>query len=764
MLHRTTRIAAAAVLAFVPAATQSRDALLSAEITALERIATDLAKAGRGAEVDETLQVLTELGMDPKAHDKLATTCRQEAAKAKKAAALPAAAVPGLEKVAKDLAARLASLSDPERASLARLVLRLDDRVAVAHVALGQELVGGEWLDAAGKARHARKEVIDAAVEKARQLDLDIAVAPSHQPELAGGRGAAPLVATFGSEEFHGVWPEEKLRRVVRSTLRCSALIHFLATDRLEVPSFARKVYVLFDDAEEFQAAVRRGAKNGRVDPQIANVIEKLDAAYFGKDELATFQPYEGHCESVLLGDMMSHVEWKSGLETVDFLDLDPWIVAGLVNWSSLSLLGERLPVYVIGETKESRSGSGRTAALSAEEKILRERMLRLSEAGISGGRAWLEYLARRGEDPPLSGSFLDQIGRIQGDGLLKTTFVVEMLSREGPLLPLLFRLKKTSSVEAATRAFESARKQSLPDFEHDWRVAFLPALPGLVQRLGGGSPETRVPEADQQALDLLNSLRTRAGAKDGPIDLDAATSESCRKHARYLAQHREQRDKWPDAHEEYPDRAGFDPRGAWAGAHSVIASGVKSPRDAIHSWMATYFHRLPLLDPNLVRIGLGLEDGCAVLDCGSFVKPVGTGTKSRNIDSKDPTLWGTAWPPPKGVDIPTRFAAEVPEPVPGVSSATLGFPVTFQLCEVGVETYDIALVLHVGPSNGPAVDCYVSTPMAPTNPNMTPRLAWCLMPKTALQPGATYTVTGTVKGSTYDRPYEIEWSFRCGK
>jgi uncharacterized protein YkwD len=765
-MNRPTRwLEAVAALALVVATGQSRDPSLAAAISSLEKVAADLAKSGRAADTEETLQILAELGMDPKAREKLAATCRQEAAKVKKPAAAPPTAVASIQKVAKDLGSRLASASDPDRASLARRILRLDDRVSEAHAALGQELVDGEWLDAAGKARHARNDIIETAVTKARQLDLKLELSPSHHPDLAGVRSTAPSTAKYGRVEFHSVWPEEKLRRVVLATLRCSALIHFLAMDRLEVPVFEPRTYVLFDDTVEFQAAVRRGAQNGRVDPLVADMIEKIDTAYLGKEELITFQPFEGHCASVLLGDLMSGVQWKSDRASVDFHGLEPWIAAGLTNWSTLSLLGERLPVYVVGEDDESRSRSRNTSALSAEEMLYRKRMLRLSEAGISGGRAWLEYLARRGEEPSLSGSFRDQMGRIQGDDLLKSTFVVEMLSQEGPLLPLLVRLQKTSTPEAATHAFEAARKQPLVDFERDWRASFLPALPGLAQRLGTGA-EARVPEGDQQVLELLNAMRVKAGAKNGPIDLDLATSEACGKHARYLAQHPEQQDKWPDAHEEYADRAGFDPRGAWAGAHSVVASGVKSPRDALSAWMATYYHRLPLLDPNLVRIGLGFEKGCAVLDCRSFVKPVENWvTETKIIDSNDPTIWGTVWPPPKGVDIPTRFAAEVPEPVPGVSSATLGYPVTLQLRSAGFyEIYDIVLTLHLGGASGAAVDCYVSTPFAPTNPNVPVRLAWCLMPKAPLQAGATYTVAGRVRSSKEDRNFEIEWSFRCGK
>src|SRR5258706_5199725 len=141
-MNRPTRwLEAVAALALVVATGQSRDPSMAAAISSLEKVAADLARSGRAADTEELLQILAELGMEPKAREKLATTCRQEAAKAKKPAAVPPAAVASIQKVAKDLGSRLASASDPDRASLARLILRLDDRIAEAHAALGQELV-----------------------------------------------------------------------------------------------------------------------------------------------------------------------------------------------------------------------------------------------------------------------------------------------------------------------------------------------------------------------------------------------------------------------------------------------------------------------------------------------------------------------------------------------------------------------------------------------------------------------------------------------
>src|SRR6185295_11631593 len=100
-----------------------------------------------------------------------------------------------------------------------------------------------------------------------------------------------------------------------------------------------------------------------------------------------------------------------------------------------------------------------------------------------------------------------------------------------------------------------------------------------------------------------------------------------------YLDKHPAQKAAWPDAHEEYADQEGFSPEGSRAGLASVIAPGVNGPEQAIDGWMATFYHRLPLLAPGLVRIGWGLEKGTAVLDSGDLVAPSET------------SAWA-AWPP----------------------------------------------------------------------------------------------------------------------
>jgi hypothetical protein len=302
--------------------------------------------------------------------------------------------------------------------------------------------------------------------------------------------------------------------------------------------------------------------------------------------------------------------------------------------------------------------------------------------------------------------------------------------------------------------------------FDAEWREWFVPQPTGLAQRLGATMAADAITPTEQQTLERLNATRKRAGLDQVPVDFDRATTENCRKHALYLAQNPDQVARWPDAHEEYPDRPGFDPAGSSAGTRSVIAPGVKEGREAIDGWMATYYHRLPLLDPGLVRIGFALENHCAVLDCESFVRPRSLGSADATTVSRgDPTYWAVVWPPANGSDIPTCFKAELPEPVPGEDCAKMGFPITFQLKRRFASRVDVVLTLHAGTTNGAAIPCWFATPTAPTNPKLAPDDSWCLVPKKPLQPGAVYAVTGTIEFNGESPVSDaFSWAFLCGK
>src|SRR6185503_6961817 len=124
--------------------------------------------------------------------------------------------------------------------------------------------------------------------------------------------------------------------------------------------------------------------------------------------------------------------------------------------------------------------------------------------------------------------------------------------------------------------------------------------------------------------------------------------------------------------------------------------------------WMATFYHRLPLLEPGLVRIGWALEGGIAVLDAGSLVAP-------------PEESWFVRWPPFNGSGIPRRFPGELPNPVPGEDQSQWGYPVTLQFLEYTPDP-DVKMRLYAGTSrSAPEVPCWYSTPQKPTNTDLAP-------------------------------------------
>jgi hypothetical protein len=98
--------------------------------------------------------------------------------------------------------------------------------------------------------------------------------------------------------------------------------------------------------------------------------------------------------------------------------------------------------------------------------------------------------------------------------------------------------------------------------------------------------------------------------------------------------------------------------------------------------------------------------------------------------------------------------ARRLPNPVPGEDPSKWGCPVTLQLFHMEVSTEPEMRLLT---PDGRAVDCHWSTPQYPTNPELAPSGAFCLMPKAALLLATTYRVVVTgLPGETS----QMEWSF----
>ena len=137
------------------------------------------------------------------------------------------------------------------------------------------------------------------------------------------------------------------------------------------------------------------------------------------------------------------------------------------------------------------------------------------------------------------------------------------------------------------------------------WRVALLVLLTTSVLQAKAEPP-------DEQALRLLNHYRQLAGLT--PVKLDRKLSAGCMEHANYMLQN-----QGTDAmvglnpHTQRSSLPGASAAGAACAKAADLFPKVSDLGVAIDVWMAGMYHRRPMLDPQLERIGVGyarLPDG----------------------------------------------------------------------------------------------------------------------------------------------------------
>jgi uncharacterized protein YkwD len=139
--------------------------------------------------------------------------------------------------------------------------------------------------------------------------------------------------------------------------------------------------------------------------------------------------------------------------------------------------------------------------------------------------------------------------------------------------------------------------------------------------------PDRYSDDLEEKILARVNSVRKATGLP--PVRLDAELSSGCQSHARYLARNYQR----PEVvgmglHRQDADLPGATPHGARAAKGSVIAV-ILDPQTCVENWMATLYHRIPILAPNLERIGFGHariqgHKWVCVLDTGNGRTPQG--------------------------------------------------------------------------------------------------------------------------------------------
>jgi len=229
----------------------------------------------------------------------------------------------------------------------------------------------------------------------------------------------------------------------------------------------------------------------------------------------------------------------------------------------------------------------------------------------------------------------------------------------------------------------------------------------------------------DRQALEVVNRYRAAAGLS--AVQLDGTLSKGCMEHAEYMRlNHGTDAMAGLNAHTQRPDLPGASKAGAACAKAADLFPGVSSLGTAVDGWMAGIYHRRPILDPTLQRLGVGY----ASLPNGSL-----TAALMFDLTRRDPKgNWPVAYPADRQTGVPLEYGAEIPNPIPGGGHG--GYPVTLQF-----PPFDkLQKVTATLTANGKAVPFYFSDPQHPATSFPQSGIV-SLIAKQPLAPSTTYTV-----------------------
>ncbi len=255
-----------------------------------------------------------------------------------------------------------------------------------------------------------------------------------------------------------------------------------------------------------------------------------------------------------------------------------------------------------------------------------------------------------------------------------------------------------------------------------------------------------------RKTLDLINQARTKAGLAE--VGLSVELSHGCNKHAQYLVVNRgDPRIAGLKAHEEDEGLKGALKEGTAAGKAAVIH--FVKPSQAVSGWLATFYHRVPLLQPALQEVGIGYASDktgtVCLVDCIR-------GVSSKETTDKKKTKPVVYFPEDGQTDVPTAMGPEIPSPLPNDHKGKAGFPITvYFAARQDVKKVKVLLTQL----DDVPVPVYVSAPESPAT-TFTQWNAVCIIPRRELSAGTTYQIDLTCELS--GKPFMRSWKFTTDK
>jgi hypothetical protein len=422
-------------------------------------------------------------------------------------------------------------------------------------------------------------------------------------------------------------------------------------------------------------------------------------------------------------------------------------------------------------------------------------------------------------QDYPLAQVPREKLSRFRNDCRLKTWSFMTWAMAQYPDKWLKFFLKMPDT-EKSVPTLEDVEAVIVKELgepseaiDEKWRE-WARGDSGVAFGTGYGPPllPERPSAIELAAVERINLIRAQPiaftwqkgqGPDDGTLsgmpecEMDAEASFACDAHASYVNNHRELAEKpGPEIHEEDPANEDFTRRGQLAGNGNIItvnaSRGAEFARDTVDGWIGTPYHRFPMLEHNIKRLGYAfLSDTgftVAVLDMNSLEEPYDPQVAPKFV----------VWPPPGSVGIPTTFSGrESPNPLADQPQdqqdiTKCGYPISLQLQhEEALKIVDSDIQLfesHKGgkppqKKNGQPiyvvdesqqawkdwtdrckkepVAIWVHTPKVPLNKKEDLRDVIFCLPKESLEKSKTYQVR--VKMQQTDKPYWFIWEFTTG-